>query len=243
MPVHDWKKVDAGLFHSFHQRWISYLSDALNSGPLPEDYYALPEQRVHGPIPDILTLKLSNDEGVWSSLSGGLAVETAPPHTRFEIRREEQAYVEKANRIAVRHKNGDLVSVIEIVSPGNKNSLRPFENFVEMAVDFLRIGVHVMIIDLLPPTKRDPYGIHHEIWKQFEESEPKFLPEKPLTLVSYDAGPEMVAYYEPIAVGDVMPDMPLFLRPEIYIPCPLESTYLATWKMFPRQLKPLLEGP
>lgn len=217
MPVHNWKKVDAGLFHAFHHWWISYLSDALNNGILSEDYYAIPEQRI--------------------------AVETAPPHSGFEIRREEQAYVEKANRIAVRDKDGDLVSVIEIVSPGNKNALRPFENFLEKTVEFLKAGVRVMVIDLLPPTKRDPYGIHHEIWKQFHKSEPKFLPEKTLTLVSYDAGPEMVAYYEPIAVGDVMPNMPLFLRPEVYILCPLESTYLATWKTFPRQLKPLLEGP
>lgn len=23
MPVHDWTRVDAGLFHAFHQQWIS----------------------------------------------------------------------------------------------------------------------------------------------------------------------------------------------------------------------------
>ena len=46
MPIHDWTRVDAGLFHAFHQRWISALSDALNTGVLPRDYYALAEQSV-----------------------------------------------------------------------------------------------------------------------------------------------------------------------------------------------------
>lgn len=55
MPVHDWTEVDAGLFHAFHHRWIDALCDALNGGALPADFFALPEQRVNGPIPDVLT--------------------------------------------------------------------------------------------------------------------------------------------------------------------------------------------
>ena len=31
MPVHDWTRVDAGLFHAFHHRWIDALCDALNT--------------------------------------------------------------------------------------------------------------------------------------------------------------------------------------------------------------------
>src|SRR6266852_5934377 len=44
MPVHDWTRVDAGLFHDFHHGWISALSSALNSGGLPPNYYALIER-------------------------------------------------------------------------------------------------------------------------------------------------------------------------------------------------------
>jgi hypothetical protein len=59
MPVHDWTRVDAELFHHFHQGWTIELSNALNAGTLPRDYFALVEQRVQGPIPDVLTLELS----------------------------------------------------------------------------------------------------------------------------------------------------------------------------------------
>ena len=51
MPIHDWTRVDAGLFHDFHQRWTVSLSNALNAGVLPADYFALVEQNIRGPIP------------------------------------------------------------------------------------------------------------------------------------------------------------------------------------------------
>ena len=36
MPVHDWTRVDAGVFHDFHNVWIAFLRNALNSGVLPK---------------------------------------------------------------------------------------------------------------------------------------------------------------------------------------------------------------
>jgi len=46
-----------------------------------------------------------------------------------------------------------------------------------------------------------------------------------------------------VAVGDELPDMPLFLKPEIYVPTPLEATYQAAWQEFPTPLKGLLGIP
>src|SRR5215831_16138389 len=57
MPIHDWTRVDAGLFHHFDHRWIDSLSDALNAGKLPPDYFALVEQHIRGPIPDVYAEK------------------------------------------------------------------------------------------------------------------------------------------------------------------------------------------
>jgi hypothetical protein len=52
MPIHDWTRVDAGIFHAFHHEWITDLSRALNRGLLPSDYYALPEQNHVCPEPN-----------------------------------------------------------------------------------------------------------------------------------------------------------------------------------------------
>jgi hypothetical protein len=57
MPVHDWVRVAAGTYHFFHQRWISALADNLNSGGLPEGYFAMSEVDAKGPIPDVLAPK------------------------------------------------------------------------------------------------------------------------------------------------------------------------------------------
>ena len=79
------------------------------------------------------------------------------------------------------------------------------------------------------------------IWDEFEEEDFALPADEPLVLAAFDAGPPTVAYVEPVAVGDRLPDMPLFLRPEHYVSTPLEATYEASWRAFPGVLKGLLE--
>ncbi len=244
MPVHDWTRVDAGLFHAFRQSWISAICDALNQGVLPSDYFALPEQRIQGPIPDVLTLKLNPQSKEPRSTTCGLAVASAPPRARVTRRIEAKLYARKANRITVRHRHGEVVAIIEIVSPGNKESRAPFRAFVEKLADLIEKGVHLLVVDLFPPGPRDPFGIHKAIWDEFEEEDFDLPPDKPLVLASYDAGEDdQTAYVESIGVGDVLPDMPIFLWPQHYVLVPLEATYQTTWNVFPAALKGLLEAP
>ena len=239
MPIHDWTRVDAGLFHAFHQRWISALSDALNTGVLPRDYYALAEQSVGGPIPDILTLRPAV-EAEADEESSGSAVATAPPRTRIVRQAEERVYVRKADRIAVRHRHGEVVAVVEIVSHGNKAGAHALRALVEQSAELIEQGIHLLVIDLFPPGRRDPQGIHKAIWDEFVEEDLERPADRPLTLVSYDAQPLPIAYVEPVAVGDMLPDMPIFLRPGRHVPAPLEATYQTAWTFFPAPLKRLL---
>ena len=44
MPVHDWSKVVAGVFHDFHQSWMIEIRNVLNRELLPEGFYAMVEQ-------------------------------------------------------------------------------------------------------------------------------------------------------------------------------------------------------
>jgi hypothetical protein len=242
MPIHDWTRVDAGLFHDFHQGWIITLRDSLNEGLLPPEYFALAEQTIRGPIPDVLTLRLSDThEEPTERTTPGLAVATAPPRASVVRRSEGEIYARKADRIAVRHRHGHIVAVVEIVSPGNKASNNELRTFIEKTAGLVAEGVHVLVIDLFPPNKRVPHGIHKAIWDEIEEEDFQLPPGKPLVVASYDAGPPRIAYVEPVGVGDVLPDMPLFLKPDFYVPSPLESTYQARWEHFPTPLKRLLE--
>ena len=52
MPVHDWTRVDAGIFHHFHHGWIEEIARGLNRGILPADYYAMYQQRIEAVTKD-----------------------------------------------------------------------------------------------------------------------------------------------------------------------------------------------
>jgi hypothetical protein len=52
-------------------------------------------------------------------------------------------------------------------------------------------------------------------------------------MVAYEADLSATAYIETVAVGDALPDMPLFLGPGLYVLVPLEATYQAAWDTVP----------
>ena len=240
MPIHDWTRVPAGLFHHFHQDWTIEIARALNRGRLPKGVDALVEQRSGPHETDVLAIerrpKPSPDQ-----LNGGVAVKQRPA-ARIVRRTAKNFYAGRANRIVVRHHLGRIIAVIEIVSPGNKDSRAALRDFVEKAVGFLQEGVHVLIVDLFPPTPRDPSGIHKVIWDEWgEEEDFLFPPGKDRIVASYEAGPERFAYVEPVAVGDPLPEMALFLAAGLHVPVPLESTYQATWDASPEGLRTAVE--
>jgi hypothetical protein len=240
MSIHDWTRVRANRFHDFHQTWTVCLSNTLNKVCLSRGYFAMIEQKARIPEPDFITLELAPPKGV---APGGISVHHQPPKTRFVTSTEAANYARKANRITVRHPDGEVAAVIEIVSPGNKDSRHAVRAFARKAVAFLQAGIHLLIVDLFPPGRRDPQGIHKVIWDRLHEEPFTLPPDKPLTLAAYAAGTETVAYIEPVAVGGVLPDMPIFLTADRYVPCPLEETYQTAWEQFPAPLKGPLESP
>ena len=239
MPIHDWTRVRANRFHDFHQSWTVAIRNDLNGGRLPQGYFAMVEQKTGGPEPDVVTLELTGRPG---GSPGGLAVDVAPPKARVVTRTEAAGYARKANRITVRYPDGEVVAVLEILSPGNKESGHAVRTFARKAVEFLEAGVHLLIVDLFPPGPRDPQGIHKVIWDRLREEAFTLPPDKPLTVAAYAVGTETVAYVEPVAVGEVLPEMPVFLTGDRYVPCPLESTYQTAWEQFPAPLKEPLES-
>ncbi len=136
MPIHDWTRVEPGDFHHFHQRWISAIADALNGGLLPPEYIAMTEQVTGRPIPDVVTLHTGTPKGD----PGGIAVATSPPTARVIARLEKINYAKRADRVVIRHGRGKVVAMIEIVSPGNKDSRNAIRTFVEKAADILNQG-------------------------------------------------------------------------------------------------------
>src|SRR5437660_660615 len=184
MPMHDWTLVPAGIFHAFHHRWISAISDMLNTGMLPREYYALPEQQAAGFGPDVLTLHdqplRRGDEPVETARSSTLL---AQPRTRFTAETDAEFYRRRKSSVVVRHVSGDrIVAMIEIVSPGNKASRHGFRAFVNKACELLEARIHLLILDPFPPGPRDPNGVHAAIWEEVQNEPFQPPADQPLTL-------------------------------------------------------------
>lgn len=201
MPIHDWTRVDAGIFHAFHHYWITEISRALNRGFLPHAFYAMPEQ-----------------------LAGSLDAV-------------------RAKVVTIRHaSNHQVVAMVEILSPDNKNNQNGLNAFVRKTHEALAAGIHLLLVDLFPPSSCDPHGIHGAVWGEDRGADFALPEDKPLTCVSYVGGAGAEAYIEPVAVGDALPDMPLFLTPEVYVPVPLEMTYQSAWEGMPAYWRDVLTG-
>ena len=241
MPLHDWTRVPAGLFHDFHQSWSIRIKDALNAGRLPKGVDALVEQRAGPRESDVLAIQRRNQPlRPEAGSTGGVAV-MEPPVTRIVRSTTKEIYAVRANRIVVKHHLGRIIAVIEIVSPGNKDSRAALRDFVEKTIEFLRAGIHLLIIDLFPPTPRDPFGIHKALWDEIEEEDFSFPDGKDRILASYETGGIRRAYVEPVGVGDDLPDMALFLANDLHVKVPLEPTYRAAWDASPEGLRLAVE--
>ena len=145
---------------------------------------------------------------------GGLIVAETPPQVRRAawVETEQALYARKANRIVIRHELGLVVAVIEVVSPGNKDSKHAVASFTAKAVEFIRNGIHLLIVDVFPPGSRDPLGMAQAIWDELVGESLGTRPSDKLRAVAaFDAGDELTAYVDAFAVGDLLPDAPLFL--------------------------------
>jgi Protein of unknown function (DUF4058) len=237
MPIHDWTRLEPGDFHDFHQCWVVEIRNALNGGLLPSGYMAMAEQVTGRPIPDVVTLhtRTLKDE------PGGIAVAAAPPTARVISRFEKINYARRTDRVVIRHGRGTVVAIIEILSPGNKDSRNAIRTFVEKAADILNQGVNLLVVDLFPPTPRDPQGIHKAIWDEFGDEPFELPPGKSLTVASYIGGDLPTAYVESVGLGETLPSSPIFLSETRYIPAPLEATYMRAWAVFPALLKEIID--
>src|SRR5262249_9939747 len=155
MPIHDWTRVPAGLFHDFHQSWSIRIKDDLNAGRLPKGLSALVEQRSGAWEPDVLAIeRRTKSKSPKAGEGGGL---------RWDRRTDSLSRGTK-KRFSPGHWNGFVFNPpsggfgasMKFVPPDNKASRAAINDFLQKTIAFLRKGVHVLIVDLFPPTPRDP---------------------------------------------------------------------------------------
>jgi hypothetical protein len=245
MPVHDWTRVSDGTFHDFHYSWVLEIKRALKRGLLPKGYYVMAEQ-IGGDLgaPDVLTLQMAGEkpepEG---SLAGTATLTESPPAVHASATIPRDSYARMQRTVVIRHTSDDrIVAMIEVMSAGNKSSRHAMRSFLDKAVAALDSGVHLLLVDVHPPGPRDPHGIHRAILNEIGSGDYVLGSARPLTVAAYIGGTVVEAFVEHFAVGEPIPQMPLFLTRENYVRVPLEATYMAAWEDVPQQYQNVLSG-
>jgi hypothetical protein len=246
MPAHDWTRVSDGTFHDFHYSWVLEIKRTLKRGLLPKGYYVMAEQ-FGGDLgaPDVLTLQAAGTtpepEG---PLAGTATLTETPPAVHARTRIPRDAYARLQRTLVIRHTSNDrIVAMIEVLSPGNKSSRHALRSLLDKAIAALDRGVHLQLIDVHPPGPRDPQGIHGALMSEIGTEDYVLPAQRPLTAVAYTAGPIIDAFVAHFAVGEPIPEMPLFLTREHYIKVPLEPAYLAAWEDVPPRFQEVLRAP
>src|SRR5207244_8974905 len=121
---------------------------------------------------DVLTLRASGPNGeppLPLPSSGGIALAEATPKVRRELTGTE-TYRQRRRTLAIRHVRGHrLVALLEIVSPANKDRVGTVEELFAKVIEALDLGIQVLLVDLFPPSRHDPQGMHGYVWNSFDE--------------------------------------------------------------------------
>ena len=130
--------------------------------------------------------------------------------------------------------------MIEVLSSGNKSSRHALRSFLDKAVAALDGGVHLLLVDVHPPGPRDPHGIHGALLNEIGTEDYAPPGERPLTAAAYVGGAVVEAFVAHFAIGEPIPEMPLFLTRQNYVRVPLEAAYRAAWEDVPPRYQEVL---
>jgi hypothetical protein len=221
-------------WEGFHGGWPMVIVQHLGK-QLPAGYVA--EPRVHSgsqveidaaafekdepsPVPEPTDGNGGAATAVWAPARPSVAVETTlPDYDEYEVR------VYDARR--GRH----LVAAIEIVSPANKDRPDHRNVFVARCVALLQKGVAVSIVDLV--TVRN-FNLYCELLTLIGHTDPT-MGDPPPDLYAASCrwsrrGKRTLleAWSHVLAVGQPLPELPLWLSTDVSVPLDLEQSYEKT---------------
>jgi hypothetical protein len=236
MPLRDHFRPPLDEVHSWdelHGMWPAMIVRKLVE-VLPEPYFAAPGVHL-GTLyeVDIGTYRKPGAEPVApDAANGGAAVATyAPPKPTLtlEPRLPNQDVYEV--RIYDSRRNRHLVAAIEIVSPSNKDRGESRATFISKVATLLKNDICVSIVDVVSTYDVNLYA---ELMSFIQGVDPALGSEPPpmyaatLRMRYEDRRRMMDNWYHPLAVGQPLPTLPIWLKETWAISLDLESSYEET---------------
>lgn len=222
-PVNDKHRWDA-----VHGQWPAEIVRTLFD-ILPAGFVA--EPKIHHGSPFEVDVSMIEDDDrapFVEEASGGTATLTAatPPLT---VPADLSELDEYEIRVYDAQRERTLVAAIELVSPANKDRPQAREQFIIKADSLLRQGVCVAMVDIVTSYQANLYA---ELLGRFGQSDPRL--EHPLTplyaVTLRGRKPKkrqavLDLWFFPLAIGQALPTIPLWLGADLPIELPLEPSY------------------
>jgi Protein of unknown function (DUF4058) len=216
-------------WRSFHGAWAMDMARLLNQGILPPGYYAVPLVDRDGPI-EIDVAALRQDE---ASEPAGVSTATqtwAPPVPGLSVAVELP--ISDAIEVQVFADDGDprLAAAVELVSPRNKDRPQARQTFAAKCVSYLQRGSSVVVVDTVTTRKADLNAAILSLLGVDAVA----MPPSSLSAVAYRAIGQMEETQQlqlwpaPLALGQLLPTLPLWIAADFSVPLDLEASYQAT---------------
>jgi hypothetical protein len=245
MPLCDLTQLrlrnDDSLYHHFHYLWVASLANFLNRS-FPEELglAAICEKHVSPIEADVVTIDHLR-----------ITSPSAPEKLRqFPIPEPMDTLInpdfpEETKDIRVQTMAGEVIAIIELTSPGNKNAEQKVNNYVANATAYLRAGLHYLLIDPLPPTKFVD-NFHNAIVNAIGGRLMPTPKNQTYYAISYrvksekmDVAIEVYSYW--FGLDQPLPTVPLFLVDDLRIGVDLEVTFMEVLNQLPPYQRRILE--
>ena len=231
MPLHDW--TDERGWDSVHPFWLAYLVEWIQPR-LPEGYKAflggVPALTVaagHG-RPDV-SVRVRQWGPRPPDEPGAADTDTAVLEPDLEARVAIRLDLQPAVHVDF---HGQLVAAVELVSPRNKDRADAKETYLGRYLGYLRLGVHLMLVDVLPRPKGFSFADDITAGLGLGLGLPALPPPFAVAYrvgeiipVGDDMGSLVGLWRRPLRAGQPLPSLPLPLSVHRAIVIDLEETY------------------
>ncbi|MEX2173747.1 MAG: DUF4058 family protein [Pirellulaceae bacterium] len=224
-------------WESFHTTWASAIADALNEKWLPEGYFA--EEQLQPSARVEIDVATFEERDQWAG--GGVAVAPKTAWTPTSPTWTMPGTLPEGLEVLVFSGEGGptLVGAIELVSPANKDRPATRRAFAAKCASYLHQGIGLIVVDAV--TSRSA-NLHNELIRLLDQPATFQQPAAmQLYAVAYRpvrrGGDDLIEIWPAeLQIGQRLPDLPLWLGPDLVVPIHLETTYTSACQR--RRLSP-----
>ncbi len=210
-------------WNTLHSAWASRLADQLCER-LPPDFRAEEHIKLPGGVEiDVATVRDRNSP---DNLTDEERTSWVPPPRTWRV---DVDYPGQFEVRVLRADDREVVAAIELVSPSNKDRPTEREAFAAKVCNYLVSGICVIVVDVVTSRRGN---LHNEIVRILDlPAEQRLPPETELYAVTYrpamlENRPLLDFWTRTFAIGEPMPEMPLRLTGELFVPVDLEEAYV-----------------